>query len=67
VTLAEVKHYLAEVGAAIGRGAPREIEAAAEAALQAAEAKVVQEERRVALTALSATIGHHVSVLARAP
>jgi hypothetical protein len=67
LTLGEVKDYLADVGAAIGRGAPPDIEAAAEAGLREADAKTIPEERRVALTALSATIGHHVSVLARAP
>jgi hypothetical protein len=66
LTLSEVKTYFAQVAATIGRGPPPEIEAAAESALRQAEAKSRPEERRVALTAMSATIGRHVGVLARA-
>jgi hypothetical protein len=46
LTLSEVKTYLTQVGAAIGRGAPPEIEAAAESALEQADAKLISEERR---------------------
>jgi hypothetical protein len=66
LTLAEVKGYLRDVGKAIGRGAPPEVEAAADSALREAEATSLPEERRAVLLKMSATIGSHVSVLARA-
>jgi hypothetical protein len=66
LTLKELTRYLTDVGVAIGRGAPQEVEAAAGLALREAEAKSIPEERRAALTKMSATIGRHVSVLARA-
>lgn len=66
LTLDEVKRYLQDVGVAIGRGAPPEVEAAAALALREAEATSIPGERRAALLRMSATIARHVSVLARA-
>jgi hypothetical protein len=66
LTLLEVKEYLKEVGITIGRGAPPEIEAAADLALKEVHAKSMPEERRAALLKMSATIGRHVRILARA-
>jgi hypothetical protein len=66
LTMDEVRLYLDKVGKAIGRGATPETEAAAELALREVEAKTAPEERRAALLRMSATIGRHVTVLARA-
>jgi hypothetical protein len=66
LTLDEVKRYLAEVGTVIGRGATPETEAAASQALRDAEAKTAPEERRAALTKMSATISRHVRAMVRA-
>jgi hypothetical protein len=66
LTFVEVKRYLADVGSTIKRGAPPETEAAADEALREVENRSVPEERRAALVKLSATIGKHVNVLARA-
>jgi hypothetical protein len=62
----EVKAYLAQVGTVIGWGATPETEAAASQALRDAEAKTAPEERRAALTKMSATISRHVRALVRA-
>lgn len=65
LTCAEIKRYLDEVGKAIGRGPPSIIAEAAEKALQEVDTKIKLEERRMALSILSAKIARDVSVLAK--